>query len=85
MDDKMFDLMTQMYSELKDLKTEVKKIGNQVTIIEQEHGQKLEALLDGYKQLYEGQQEIKADIKDLKDKQENQELQIKVIKTGKAG
>lgn len=78
MEDKMFDLMTQMYAEFKELKTEVrelktevKKIGNQVTVIEHEHGQKLESLMDGYKLLYEGQQEIKADIKEIKDRQDS--------------
>ena len=94
MDDKLFDLMTQMYADLKEFKADTAKrfdklesrfdkLEGQVTIIEVEHGAKIEALLDGYTQLYEGQQEIKADIKELKDKQETQEVQIQVIKGGR--
>ncbi len=38
-----------------------------MTKIEDEHGEKLDSLLDGYKQVYEGQKEIKNDIKDIKE------------------
>ncbi|QAT40668.1 hypothetical protein [Clostridium sp. JN-9] len=59
--EKLFDLMTKMYADLKagqdDLKKEVKsnteninKLSKTVLHIEQDHGRKLDALFDGYKQ-----------------------------------
>ena len=61
MDDKIFELIEKMYAdlsgkidgignELQEVKTEVKEVKKQVTTIEIEHGNKLEALFDGYKQ-----------------------------------
>jgi len=54
-DEKMFELMEKMYSELQDIKKSVvsntKKIDNidkVVLNIEQNHGKKLEALFDVY-------------------------------------
>ena len=59
--EKLFDLMTKMYADLKagqdDLKKEVKsnteninELNKTVLHIEQDHGRKLDALFDGYKQ-----------------------------------
>jgi len=55
--EKLFELMEKMYVELQDIKRDVKinteKIDNidkTVLSIEQNHGRKLEALFDGYKQ-----------------------------------
>ena len=50
MDDKIFELLEKVYVELQEVKTEVKEVKKQVTTIEVEHNNKLEALLDGYKQ-----------------------------------
>lgn len=57
--------------------------------IENDIDPKLNALLDGYKQLAESQTEmksdiskIKSDINDIKFRQESQEFEIKVIKGG---
>jgi len=75
----ILDKLKSMDYDIKDLKGEFKTIGNQVTKIENEHGSKLDSLLDGYKQLYEGQQEIKDDIQNLQQKQENQDIEIRVI------
>lgn len=94
MDEKTFELLTQMYNELTSFRketntrfdkveSEIQKVGNQVAKIEQEHGTKLEALLDGYKQLAEGQEEIKDQLQDLQAKVSNSEVEITVIKGGK--
>ena len=63
--EQLFEFMTKMYSDLngkidnmdremqkgfKELGNEVKETKNKVILIEQEHGKKLDALLDGYKQ-----------------------------------
>ena len=57
--------------------------------VENDIDPKLNALLDGYKQLAESQTEmksdiskIKSDINDIKFRQESQEFEIKVIKGG---
>jgi hypothetical protein len=47
----ILDKLKSMDYDIKDLKGEFKTIGNQVTKIENEHGSKLDSLLDGYKQL----------------------------------
>ena len=57
----LFEFMTKMYDEMQgefkevnlkidNLGNEVKETKNKVIIIEQEHGKKLDALFDGYKQ-----------------------------------
>lgn len=87
----LFEYMTKMYSEMQDgfkkMDVGFKKnderfdsIEKRLIVIENDHGSKLNALLDGYKQLSEGQEEIKEDIQALSDKQEKQELEIHVIK-----
>ncbi|EMT38189.1 hypothetical protein TthWC1_2288 [Thermoanaerobacter thermohydrosulfuricus WC1] len=63
-EDKIFELLTQFYAEMQKgfkevngridkLEDEVKEVKKTVLKIEQYHGQKLEALFDGYKQNYE--------------------------------
>lgn len=54
--EKIFELIEKMYVELKDIKNDVKNnkeniesIEKIVLRIEQSHGNKLEALFDGYK------------------------------------
>ena len=57
----LFEFMTKIYSEMKEgfeevnlrvdnLENEIKETKDKVIIIEQEHGKKLDALFDGYKQ-----------------------------------
>lgn len=59
--EKLFELMTKMYNEMQEgfkkvnfridnVENEVKGVKDRVTIIEQDHGKKLDILLDGYKQ-----------------------------------
>ncbi len=96
--DKLYDLVEKMYVDLSQkisgvnqkidgvdqkidgVKTELKQ---DIFVIEQVHGEKLDALLDGYKQLAESQTEIKADLEEIKAKQEAQEVEIKIIKMGR--
>ena len=94
MKDESFELLTKLYAEFSgfkknteeqftELRQQVLAIDNTVIRIENEHGQKLDALFDGYKQLAESQEEMKIDIKDIKARQESQEVEIRVIKGGK--
>lgn len=59
--EQIFELMTKMYAEMQEgfkkseekfeeVKTRLDKIEDRVTIIEQDHGKKLDLLFDGYKQ-----------------------------------
>ena len=87
MDDKVFELLEKIYADLKSdigsVRKEIQTVGNQVAKLENEHGKKLDALMDGYKQLAEGQEEIKAQLTDLTSRVEKQEVEITVIKGGK--
>ena len=91
MEDKIFEFMEKMYADLKneiklvkvDLSAEIQKVGNQVIKLENDHGKKLDALFDGYKQLAEGQKEIKTQMTDIASKLDKQEVEITVIKGGK--
>lgn len=84
MQDKTFELLEKMYIELtskidgltgefvefkQDTKEEFKVIKNQLTKIEVEHGNKLEAIFDGYKQNTEN-------LNRLEDKIDNLQLDI---------
>lgn len=78
--EKIFELMTKMYSDLKNeigglkndigslksdvgsLKTDVSEVKKTVIKIEDEHGKKLEALFDGYKQNSEQLSDIKNEV-----------------------
>jgi|LSQX01.1.fsa_nt_gb hypothetical protein len=75
--DKLYDLVEKMYVDLSQkidgvdqkidgVKTELKQ---DIFVIEQVHGEKLDALLDGYKQLAESQSEIKTDLEEIKARQ----------------
>lgn len=59
--EQLFEFMTKMYGEMQEgfkevnsridnLENEVRETKNKATVIEQEHGKKLDALFDGYKQ-----------------------------------
>ena len=48
--DKLFELMTKMYGEMQEIKTDVRDIKDKVINIENDHGKKLDLLFDGYKQ-----------------------------------
>ena len=87
MEDKSFDLLTKMYKEFTDFREEIKldvqKVSNQIVRLENELKPEVEATLDGYKQLAEGQQEIKEQLSDISKKVTNQEVEITVLKSAK--
>ena len=89
MEDKIFELLEKMYADIKgelnDIKTELSKKADKTDIvrIENEHGKKLDILFDGYKQLAEGQEEIKSQLAELSAKVEKQDIQITILKGNK--
>lgn len=42
--------INNLQNDMREVKSDVKSLNNQVTIIEQDHGNKLDVLLDWYKQ-----------------------------------
>jgi gas vesicle protein len=70
MDDKLFELIEKMYSDLKneissvkkDLTNEIRTVGNQVLKLENDINPKIEALFDGYKQNTETLERIEKEV-----------------------
>lgn len=96
MEDKTFELLEKMYADIKgelnDIKTELSKKADKTDIIriENEHGQKLDALFDGYKQLHEKQEEhdkrfdrIEAKLDNLSLKVSSQDSKLEVLEGGR--
>ncbi len=82
----IMDKLNGMDSDIKELKKlsgielDIKDLRKHVVVIENDHGAKLDALMDGYTQLHEGQQEIKKDIKDIKDTLNVHEIRLSKVK-----
>lgn len=49
-EDRMYDLLEKIYIDLQETKSELKEVKKTVINIEHDHGQKLQALFDGYVQ-----------------------------------
>jgi predicted nuclease with TOPRIM domain len=60
--DKLFDLMSQMYNDMQDMKTDIKDVKERVINIENNHGKKLTALFDGYVQQAEQLNRIEKEV-----------------------
>lgn len=94
MEDKTFELLTKMYSEftsrfdkietdMHGMKTDVQDLKKDVLRIENEHGSKLEALFDGYKQTYEKLGVIEKKVDNLAEKVDRHDIKIQVIEGGR--
>ncbi len=80
MEDKMFDLMTKMYSEFSEFR---KEITNDVIRLENKIDTSSKTLFDGYQQVYEKLDRLENKVDSISSKVEKQEVEIKVIKGGK--
>lgn len=80
MEDKIFDLIEKMYS---DLKNEIKTVGNQVAKMENDLKPKVETALEGYSVVYEKLDILESKVDNINSKVEKQEVEIRVIKGGK--
>lgn len=49
-EDRMYNLLEKIYIDLQETKSELKEVKKTVVTIEHDHGQKLQALFDGYVQ-----------------------------------
>lgn len=91
MEDKTFELITQMYSELKEFRKETNEFRKETndrltkleTVIEIEIKPDMKAALEGYQMVYEKQQEHDKLLDAINNKLEKQDVEITVIKGGK--
>jgi hypothetical protein len=79
----ILDKLNSMDTDIKDIKkhvlvidTDIKDLKKNVLIIENGHGKKLDALFDGYKQVYEK-------VTSIDEKFEKQDVEIRVIRGAK--
>ncbi|MGE5631734.1 MAG: hypothetical protein ACM3TR_11630 [Caulobacteraceae bacterium] len=90
MEDKMFELMTKLYSEFsefrkdmnefrKETKDDISVLKNDVVKLEN----KLDSALDGYKVTFEKLTVLEKKVDDISTKVEKQDVEITVIKGGK--
>ena len=87
MDDKVFDLMTQMYSELQNISGQVgnldqrlAKIEKDIIRLEDKVDSGSRALFDGYTQTYEKLSMVDEKVDALRLQVEKQDVEIKVIR-----
>ncbi len=87
MDDKLFELIEKMYSEMQngftEVRGEIKNLNHSVIKLENKVDNNLKALYDGYNQNTEKLCMLEYKINDLSNKVERQELEIRVINGGK--
>ena len=76
MEDKTFELIEKMYSEMQ---SGFKEVRQDIVKLEDKMDENHKVLYDGYKQNSEAITEIKEDIKDLKSRVDNQEIELWVI------
>ena len=96
-EEKILQVLTQMQGDISDLKQgqakleqgqaklkqDVEETKRIVLVIEQEHGESIAALHDGYSALYDISNEIRDDIKELKAASEKNDVSIAVMKHGR--
>lgn len=84
MKDESFELLTKLYVEFSTFKQETTEklaiIDNRTIRIENEHGAKIEAALDGYKQVYEKLLEHDNRFDVIEEKLDSHENQIVALK-----
>ena len=91
MEDKMFEIMTKLYSEFSEfrketsdrfnsLESDVKGLRGDVVRLENDLGKKTDAALDGYHQVYEKLQEHDQRFDVLENKLQKQDVDIRVIR-----
>lgn len=93
MDEKMFNLMEKMYTEMQEMKENMatkqdlekleSKVNQNLARLENKMDNNHKTLYDGYKQSIEGITDIRQKLDKLTDRVENQEIKLQVLKTAK--
>jgi len=82
MDDKVFNLLEKMYSEMQEMKATM-ATKQDIVRIESKIDDNHKALYDEYKQSIEGITEVRGKLDKLTDRVENQEIKLQVLKSVK--
>lgn len=91
MDEKIYDLIEKMYTDLKSdisnvssqvtkMENDIRNVGNQVTKMENGLQPKVETALEGYKVVYEKLNVLEDKLDNISSKVEKQDVEIRVIK-----
>jgi hypothetical protein len=84
MNDESFNLLTKLYAEFSSFRDETANkltaIDNRTIMIKNEHGKKIEAAIDGYKQVYEKLLEHDKRFDSIDEKLSLHDLQIEVLR-----
>lgn len=86
MEDKIFELMSKMYSDMNskldeiNKKLDMKADKNDIVKIEDKLENNSKALFDGYKQTYEKITDIEKQLENISSKVDHQDVEIRVIK-----
>lgn len=80
MEDKIFEMLSKMYGETQEMKTEMLQ---GFVKLENKMDENHTALYDGYKQRIEGINELREKVDKLTDQIEHQEIKLQVIKGSK--
>ncbi|MDF2548256.1 MAG: hypothetical protein K0R93_3154 [Anaerosolibacter sp.] len=93
MEDKLFEMLTKMYSDMQEMKANMvtkqelqegfHKTNQAITRLENKMDESHKALYDGYKQSIEGIHELRNQVDKLIDQVEHQEIKLQVIKGSK--
>lgn len=89
MEDKLFELMTKMYSDITnkldsmDKKLDGKADKSDIVRMENKQDVDSKALFDGYKQTYEKLGVLETKVDSISQKIEKQDVELKVLKGGK--
>ncbi len=70
-------------TDIDDLKSEISDIKNRIVSIEHDTGERLDALFDGYKLLYDISDEVRTDITKLRSSNDKQDFIIKWLSLDK--
>ena len=79
LEEKIFELMSKMYTDMHEMKEniatkeDIKEVKQDIAMLEDSHGRKLDALFDGYKANTEA-------IEKLTKKVENHEVKLQIVK-----
>ncbi|HPL54086.1 MAG TPA: hypothetical protein PLW11_08100 [Bacillota bacterium] len=86
MEEKVFDLLAQLYNEIKSIKAnmatkdDIKRLEGALFRFENNAERKFDALFDGYSQNTEAIYELRRDIEHLKAIVEQHEVKLKIVK-----
>jgi predicted RNase H-like nuclease (RuvC/YqgF family) len=87
MEDRTFELLERMYSEFTEFRRETTDrldgLRNDVLGIENNHGKKLEALFDGYRQHERKLDSIEQKVDSISEKVDRHDIKIQVIEGGR--